>query len=115
MGPDHLVVADAGADAGSGIAGFCWMAGPRPDGEGGGNGELVLLAVHPDHHGGGLGKALTVAGMALLQRHGVEGCMIYADAANGHAVRLYRRLGFRVHHTDVALTRDGTLPWPPAP
>jgi mycothiol synthase len=111
MGPDHLVIADAGGT----VAGFCWMAGPRPDGEGGDNGELVLLAVHPDHHGGGLGKALTVAGMALLHGLGVEGCMIYADAANEHAVRLYRKLGFRVHHTDVALTRDGTLPWPAEP
>jgi mycothiol synthase len=109
MGPEHLVIAEA---AGGDVAGFCWMADPRPDGEGAGHGELVLLAVHPDHHGGGLGKALTVAGMALLDRRGVDRCMIYADAANEHAVRLYRKLGFRTHHTDVALTPDGTLPWP---
>lgn len=109
MGPDHLVVAEAAAGA---IAGYCWMASPRPDGEGGGHGELVLLAVHPDHHGKGLGRTLTVAGMDLLARRGVERCMIYADAANEPAIRLYRKLGFEPHHTDVALSPGGTLPWP---
>jgi mycothiol synthase len=109
MGPDHLVVAETADGA---VAGYCWMASPRPDGEGAGHGELVLLAVHPDHHGKGLGRTLTVAGMDLLARRGVERCMIYGDASNEPAIRLYRKLGFEPHHIDVALSPGGTLPWP---
>ena len=32
--------------------------------------------------------------------------MLYVDGANTAAIRLYERLGFTVHHTDVAWTID---------
>jgi mycothiol synthase len=106
MGPGNLVVAEADGK----IIGYAWMASPRPDGEGEG-GELFLLAVHPERGGGGLGRALLAAGLGLLAGRGVDRATLYVDGANTPAVRLYERLGFTLHHTDVLLAPGGTLSW----
>jgi mycothiol synthase len=110
MGPDHVLVAEL--DGRAGLAGYAWMASPRPDGEGEGHGELVLLAVDPAAAGHGLGLALVSAGLALLAAAGVGRCMLYTDAANTRAVRLYHRAGFRFHHADLLLRPGpGRLSW----
>jgi mycothiol synthase len=104
MGPDHVLVADAPDGQ---LAGYVWMADPRPDGEGEGAGELVLLAVHPDWQGHRVGQALTAAGLELLARRGVERCMLYMDSANTPAARVYERAGFRLHHVDILFGPPG--------
>lgn len=106
MGPDHLLVAQAPDGR---LAGYVWMSSPRPDGEGEGAGELVLLAVHPDWQGHHLGQALTAAGLDLLARRGVDRCTLYMDAANTPAARVYERNGFTLHHTDVLYGRPDSV------
>jgi mycothiol synthase len=85
------------------LAGFCWtkvhpaQPGPAGDPE---LGEIYVIAVDPRFHGLGLGRELTVAGLQHLADTGVQMGMLYVDAANLPAMRLYESLGFTVHTTD---------------
>lgn len=82
------------------LAGFCWTKLHQPDPvDGGVAGEIYVIAVHPDFHGMGLGKALTVAGLHHLHRVGASRGMLYVDATNHSAVKLYENIGF---HTTLA-------------
>jgi mycothiol synthase len=89
------------------LAAFCWTKlHPPHDADNPLVGEIYVIAVHPDFHGLGLGKALTVAGLNHLHAVGAEEGMLYVDAENTSAVRLYDRLGFEVSHTDQAYVRS---------
>ncbi len=84
------------------LAGFCWTKIHPATAHSETLGEIYVIAVDPDFHGEGLGRALTLAGLDWLARHDVGTGMLYVDAANTPAVRMYERMGFHVHHDDQA-------------
>ena len=86
------------------LAGFCWTK--IHDEHDPVLGEIYVIAVDPDFHGLGLGRALTLAGLQHLTARGVPVGMLYVDADNAPAMKLYDSLGFTVHRTDQAFTGD---------
>jgi len=85
------------------IAGFHWTK-VHPEGLG----EVYAVGVDPDRHGGGLGSALTLAGLRHLAGLGLDTVLLYVEADNAPALKVYHRLGFSLHATDVV--HEG--PWP---
>lgn len=80
------------------IAGFCWTkvhADETPP-----LGEIYVIGVDPGSQGHGLGRALTLAGLGHLAGRGITAAMLFVEADNERAQRLYRDLGFRLHHTE---------------
>lgn len=77
------------------LAGFCWTKIHAPtEQQPAPVGEIYVIAVDPTHSGQGLGTELTLAGLDFLSDRGVSTAMLYVDADNTAAVKLYERLGF---------------------
>ena len=74
------------------IAGFCWTK--IHDDETPPAGEIYVIGVDPAHHGKGLGRAMTVAGLRSIQSRGYDRAILYVDADNTPAAKLYESLGF---------------------
>jgi len=68
-------------------------------------GEVYVLGVDPEARGRGLGAALTLAGLHHLRERGLLQVMLYVEADNDAAVRVYRDLGFTHWDTDVSYVR----------
>lgn len=85
------------------MAGFHWTK-VHPEGPG----EVYAVGVDPDLHGGGLGSALTLAGLRHLAGLGLDTVLLYVESDNLPALKVYHRLGFTLHTTDVV--HEG--PWP---
>jgi mycothiol synthase len=73
--------------------------GPEPIG------EVYVLGVDPAAWGRRLGAALTLAGLHHLRDRGLTQVMLYVEADNTAAVRVYERLGFALSNTDVSYAR----------
>jgi mycothiol synthase len=73
--------------------------GPEPIG------EVYVLGVDPAAWGKRLGEALTLAGLHHLRDRGLTQVMLYVEADNAAAVRVYERLGFVLSNTDVSYAR----------
>jgi mycothiol synthase len=69
-------------------------------------GEVYVVGIDPDERGGGLGRALTLLGLGHLRHLGLPDAMLYVDADNEPAIRLYASLGFTRWETDVMFSRD---------
>jgi mycothiol synthase len=105
-----LAVGESDPDA---IAGFHWTkihGGTRHQHGGEAHthaaiGEVYVLGVHPTWHGTGLGRALTIAGLRHLRSRGLDQAMLYVEADNAPAIRLYTSLGFTHWDSDVMYRR----------
>jgi mycothiol synthase len=102
---DGLLLAVDEADAAH-VLGFHWTK-VHPAGSDDPNaiGEVYVLAVDPAARGRRLGPALTLAGLAHLRDRGLDAVMLYVEADNVAAVRLYRDLGFTAWGEDVSYRR----------
>jgi mycothiol synthase len=84
------------------LLGFHWTkvhTDPEPIG------EVYVLGVDPSAQGMRLGAALTLAGLRHLQERGQSRVMLYVEADNAPAVRLYSSLGFTRWQADVSYGR----------
>ena len=108
--PEGFFLAERrGTSAGGALVGFHWTK-RHGDGADTGHGhaplgEVYVVGVLPEAQGDGLGRALTLVGLHHLRDAGLPEAMLYVDESNVAAVRLYRRLGFRRHETDVLWAR----------
>jgi mycothiol synthase len=82
------------------LLGFHWTK-VHPDGMG----EVYVVGVDPDAQGRGLGRLLTVAGLKHLRNIGCRQVMLYVEADNTPAIKVYQRLGFEKWGTDVQFGR----------
>ncbi|MDT0267556.1 mycothiol synthase [Streptomyces sp. DSM 44915] len=80
------------------LLGFHWTKVHAAEGLG----EVYVLGVAPEAQGLGLGRALTTIGLRhLAVDRGLPTAMLYVDADNAAAVRVYESLGFATHETDL--------------
>jgi mycothiol synthase len=79
------------------LIGFHWTKEHAAEGLG----EVYVIGLRPGAQGGGLGRALTTIGLRHLATKGLPTAMLYVDADNTAAVKLYERLGFATHETDL--------------
>jgi mycothiol synthase len=64
-------------------------------------GEVYVVGVSPQAQGGGLGRALTLRGLHHLRDVGLDSVVLYVEADNEPALRVYAGLGFTVDTVDV--------------
>ncbi|HVF13254.1 MAG TPA: mycothiol synthase [Acidimicrobiales bacterium] len=101
------------------LAAFCWTKvhthGQVEDGRGHGDGhgdhgallgEIYVVAVDPASQRLGLGRQMVLAGLDWLARRGIRTAMLYVDADNDGALRLYDSMGFTLDHVDRAYVGD---------
>jgi mycothiol synthase len=93
------------------LDGFCWTKIHKDTDPP--LGEIYVIAVDPDRRDRtpGLGRQLVIAGLDYLHQRGLTVGMLYVDADNAPAVKLYIDLRFVVNHLDQAYVGD----IPPAP
>jgi mycothiol synthase len=107
--PEGFLLAWSSTEATTGepdsLAGFHWTkvhgANDHDDHSHAAIGEVYVLAVDPTWRGTGLGRCLTLAGLHYLRRLQLASVMLYVDASNLSAIRLYEELGFVRWDTDV--------------
>ena len=57
-------------------------------------GELYVVGTHPSHHGHGIARSVSITAMNYLFNKGILDAILYVDADNERALKLYESLGF---------------------
>jgi len=95
--PAGFLVADD-ADRPGELAGFCWTkVHPATAEEPDPLGEIYVIGVDPSHQGQRLGITLVLGGLDHLAAQRITTAVLYVEADNEPALKLYGRLGFAVH------------------
>lgn len=99
-------------DPPGGLVGFHWT---KVHGNGGSHGhepvgEVYVVGVHPATRGSGLGRSLTLVGLHHLRGRGLPQAMLYVDADNTAARRMYEALGFTLWDSDVMFAPEWSAP-----
>jgi len=96
----------AETDDGEGLSGFHWTK-VHPSRDNAPTGEVYVIGVAPAAQGTGLGRELLIAGLEHLRNREVGEVVLYVEADNVRAVRLYRAFGFThdAEDTDVMYAR----------
>lgn len=96
-----LLVADGSppVDEGGDLDGFCWTRVHPATSADPSLGEIYVIGIDPSASGRSLGRTLTVAGLEHLAGRGTPIGMLYVEADNTPARRLYDGLGFALHGT----------------
>lgn len=90
--PLGLLVAIDGSDS---LIGFHWTKlHPRLDPADPLLGEVYVIGVSPAAHGQGVGRSLMHAGLQHLAAQGARHVLLYVEADNSPALKLYASLGF---------------------
>ncbi|MBA2639901.1 MAG: mycothiol synthase [Nocardioidaceae bacterium] len=89
------------------LVGFHWTKVHPGDDSHPAVGEVYVVGVDPDERGGGLGRALTLAGLHHLRDRGLGEVLLYVEADNAPARRVYAGLGFRHAATDTRYRHPG--------
>ena len=76
------------------MIGFCWTKIHHDFVNQDPTGELYVIGVDPDSHTQGIGKALASTALKYLKEKGLNQAMLYVDADNSKALKLYESLGF---------------------
>ncbi|HXO18757.1 MAG TPA: GNAT family N-acetyltransferase [Thermoanaerobaculia bacterium] len=75
---------------------------------GGGEAELLRLAVDPGERRRGVARALVAAGLERLRGAGVGRCFLEVRTGNAGAIAFYRSIGFELVGRRLAYYRDGS-------
>jgi ribosomal-protein-alanine N-acetyltransferase len=75
---------------------------------GGGEAELLRIAVAPAERGRGIARRLLAAGLERLRAAGVASCFLEVRPGNASALAVYRALGFELCGRRRSYYRDGT-------
>jgi mycothiol synthase len=76
------------------IIGFCWTKIHHDFVNQDPIGELYVLGVDPDSHAKGIGKSVATTALNYLKQKGLNQAMLYVDADNKTAIRLYNFIDF---------------------
>ena len=109
--PQGFLIAEDNGD----MTGFCWTkihgghthkhSHHEPEHDHDPIGEIYIMGVAPKFAGKGIGKAVTIAGLRHMRYQGIFSAMLYVDADNSAAIKLYQSLGFTEWGRDVLYRR----------
>lgn len=108
--PQGFLLAIGGATNFEEIVAFCWtkIHGAHTHSHDGQDehghdpiGEIYAMGVDPTYQRKKIGEAITIAGLTHLRRQGLMSAMLYVDAENTTAIRLYKEIGFSEWGRDV--------------
>jgi mycothiol synthase len=105
--PQGFLIAEENGE----MTGFCWTkihgghthkhSHSEPEHDHDPIGEIYIMGVAPTFAGKGIGKAVTIAGLRYMRYQGIFSAMLYVDADNAAAIKLYQSLGFTEWGRDV--------------